>query len=234
MAWGQIAPACIPPRAPPYRGRESGGRLRLPTWSGPEGSSQGRWRRVARLLFSLRSHAPPACSSVPAVPTGSAAAQLPLMPGGRSRRPGWGGARDRDGERAVPDRVRTRLAMPRAGKAPAACPHPGRQAHPLRRYAIGPATVAPLRGHEPAWQGLRSRPAAHGIAALPEGRDGGEVGGPRRPLRHHARRLSPPSPVHALPIRRPHRGRGRSKDRHVPHAAEPHTVRDSRVYRRRR
>ena len=31
--------------------RESGGRLRSPTWSGPEGSSHNDLRRVARLLF---------------------------------------------------------------------------------------------------------------------------------------------------------------------------------------
>ncbi len=40
--------------APPRRHmpvRESGGRLRSPTWSGPEGSSHNDLRRVARLLF---------------------------------------------------------------------------------------------------------------------------------------------------------------------------------------
>ncbi len=39
--------------------RESGGRLRSPTWSGPEGSSHNELRRVARLLFEKAVFGPP-------------------------------------------------------------------------------------------------------------------------------------------------------------------------------
>jgi len=38
--------------------RESVGRLRPPTWSGPEGSSHNGLRRVGRLLFSLSAGLP--------------------------------------------------------------------------------------------------------------------------------------------------------------------------------
>ncbi len=43
-------------QAPHHKGlRESGGRLRLLTGSGPEGSSPGELRRVARLLLFSQS-----------------------------------------------------------------------------------------------------------------------------------------------------------------------------------